>query len=51
MKEVKTADIQVVTEDFIDNAKDAAAVAEMIKSSNIASWGGDVSIFSPSSCF
>jgi hypothetical protein len=43
MKEVKAAEIQVVTEDFLEKAKDPLAIAELIKTSNIASWGGDVS--------
>ena len=43
MKEVKEADIQVVPEEFLDKAKDSSTVAELIKSLNLASWGGDVS--------
>ena len=43
MKEVKEADIQVVPEEFLDKAKDGSTVAKLIKSLNLASWGGDVS--------
>ena len=43
MKEVKEADIQVVPEEFLGKAKDGSTVAELIKSLNLASWGGDVS--------
>ena len=49
MEEVKAADIQVVPEDFLEKAKDGGTdVVELIKSLNLASWGGDVSC--PSLC-
>ncbi|KAK7104156.1 poly [ADP-ribose] polymerase 1-like [Littorina saxatilis] len=42
MKEVKAADIQVVPEEFLDKVKEGDSVADLIKSMNLASWGGDV---------
>jgi hypothetical protein len=42
MEEVKTCDIQVLPEDFIDEVKDGGAVA-LISNRNISSWGSDVS--------
>lgn len=42
MEDVKTCDIQVLTEDFLDEVKDGGAVA-LISKKNISSWGSDVS--------
>jgi hypothetical protein len=42
MEDVKTCDIQVLPEDFLDEVKDGEAVA-LISKRNISSWGSDVS--------
>lgn len=44
IQELRKLDIQVVTEDFLDNAKEGGKVLELIKSTNIAPWGSDVSL-------
>jgi hypothetical protein len=43
MEEVKCCDIQVVSEDFVDEAKDGDAMV-LISKKNISSWGSDVSV-------
>jgi poly [ADP-ribose] polymerase len=43
MEEVKCCDIQVLPEDFLDDAKDGD-VMDLISKKNISSWGSDVSI-------
>jgi hypothetical protein len=42
MEDVKTCDIQVLSEVFLDEVKDGEAVA-LISKRNISSWGSDVS--------
>jgi len=42
MEEVKTCDIQVLTEDFLDEAENGD-VMTLITKKNISSWGSDVS--------
>ena len=42
MKEVKTCDIQVLPEDFLDEAQNGDVMA-LITKKNISSWGSDVS--------
>jgi poly [ADP-ribose] polymerase len=42
MEAVKTCDIQVLPEDFIDEAKDGGAL-DLISKRSISSWGSDVS--------
>jgi hypothetical protein len=42
MEDVKTCDIQVLPEDFLDEVKDGGALA-LISKMNISSWGSDVS--------
>jgi hypothetical protein len=44
MEEVKTCDIQVLPEDFLDEVKDGGAVV-LISKRNISSWGSDVSTY------
>lgn len=42
MEEVKTCDIQVLPEDFLDEAQNGDVMA-LITKKNISSWGSDVS--------
>ena len=42
MKEVKVADIQVVPEEFVAKVKAGGTVIDLIKSLNLAAWGGEV---------
>lgn len=43
MEEVKSHDIQVITEDFLDEAKEYAdAPIMLLKKKTISSWGGDI---------
>jgi poly [ADP-ribose] polymerase len=42
MEEVKACDIQVLPEDFLDEAKSGGVMA-LITKKNISSWGSDVS--------
>jgi hypothetical protein len=42
MEEVKTCDIQVLPEDFLDEAENGD-VMTLITKKNISSWGSDVS--------
>ncbi len=44
MQEVQKNDIQVCTEDFLDNIKDGGTLDYIAKNS-ICDWGSDVSVF------
>lgn len=43
MQEVKKADVQVVTDDFLEKVQGGGNVIDHIRSLNIAPWGSDVS--------
>lgn len=43
MQEVKKADVQVVTDEFLEKVQGGGNVIDHIRSLNIAPWGSDVS--------